>query len=221
MDARRYDDPPAGWPQCESEQVQVMLLGTYHMDNPSLDEVNIDADDVLAADRRAQFRELVDRFETWNPDRIAVERPYDEFEAVSEIYEEYRSGEYAYNRKETFPPPHPERNDLGTPTGVEQTQREADERLASSTLLEYFESINTEAGLRDNHDLMFDAGIRADDSESGSPIALSHWYDRNIRMIHHCWRVMEAGDERLFYWSVPDTCEYCDTYWTKCRCSVR
>ena len=100
-------------------------------------------------------------------------------------------------------------------------QREADERLASSTLLEYFESINTEAGLRDNHDLMFDAGIRADGSEFGSPIALSHWYDRNIRMIHHCWRVMEAGDERLFYWSVPDTCEYCDTYWTKRRCSVR
>ena len=64
MDARRYDGPPAGWPQCESEQVQVMLLGTYHMDNPGLDEVNIDADDVLAADRQAQFRELVDRFET-------------------------------------------------------------------------------------------------------------------------------------------------------------
>ena len=88
-----------------------MLLGTYHMDNPGLDEVNVDADDVLADDRQAQLEALAERLTEWNPDRIAVERPYDNVEAVNSLYESYRTGEYAYDREETFPAPHPMRND--------------------------------------------------------------------------------------------------------------
>ena len=57
--------------------------------------------------------------------------------------------------------------------------------------------MNTEDELRDNHDLMFDAGIRAADEQFGSPSTLAFWYDRNIRMAHHLWRAVEPGDERI------------------------
>lgn len=247
-DDEKSETPPEGWPRCEPEQVQVMLLGTYHMDNPGLDEVNIDADDVLTDDRQTQLRDLVNHLTGWNPNRVAVERPYDEFEAVNDLYGKYRSGEYAYDREETFPAPHPKRNDddsegrsevvqvgfrladrLGhehvfpidefpeepdsdpfkdretdsarktsvTPPDPEAMQREGDERLASSTLLEYFQWINSEDKLRDNHDLMFDTGIRTADDTFGSPVFVAYWYDRNLRMVHHLWRVLEQGDERM------------------------
>ena len=110
-DAEKSEIPPEGWPRCEPEQVQVMLLGTYHMDNPGLDEVNVDADDVLTDERQAQLEDLTERLADWKPDRIAVERPYDNVAAVNSLYERYRTGEYAYGREETFPAPHPMRDD--------------------------------------------------------------------------------------------------------------
>ena len=64
----------------DSEQVKVMLLGTFHMDELWLANTDIENDDVLAADRQAELQDLTDRLEAWNPDRVAVERPYDKIE---------------------------------------------------------------------------------------------------------------------------------------------
>jgi hypothetical protein len=87
-----------------------MLLGTYHMDDPGLDEHDVDADDVLAERRQAELRELADRLAAWRPDRIALERPYDRGEELNDRYAEYRSGERSYDREERFPSTHRERN---------------------------------------------------------------------------------------------------------------
>ncbi|MFC4358152.1 DUF5694 domain-containing protein [Halobium salinum] len=244
--------PPAGWPTPDREgQVEVLLLGTYHMDNPGLDEVNVDADDVLAEARQAELRDLVDRLAEWEPDRIAVERPYDRDDELNDRYEEYRSGERAYDREEAFPSPdgerdgpatecrsevvqvgfrladrlghdrvaavdeHPEKSryepdpfagrgvDSARKTDVpladpEEMGRTADERLASSTLVEYHRWLNRGELGRDNHDLMFDSGVRAAVEEPfGSPTALAYWYDRNVRIVHHVWRTMDADDDRV------------------------
>lgn len=88
---------PQGWPQPESEQVEVMLLGTAHFDNPGLDEANPRIGDVLAPERQAELRNLVERLARWKPDRVAVERPYDRTEDVNAYYEEFRSGERAFD----------------------------------------------------------------------------------------------------------------------------
>ncbi|MFC6726787.1 hypothetical protein ACFQE1_20915, partial [Halobium palmae] len=106
------DTTPEEWPAPDREgQVEVLLLGTYHMDDPGLDEVNVDADDVLTDSRQAELRELADRLATWDPDRIAVERPHDRADELDDRYREYRSGERAYDREESFPSPHPDRNE--------------------------------------------------------------------------------------------------------------
>ncbi len=247
-DARRSETPPRGWPNCESGQVRIMLLGTYHMDNPELDEVNVDADDVLANERQAQLEDLAERLAEWNPDRIAVERPYDNVEAVNSLYEKYRTGEYAYNREESFPAPHPMRNDDDSECRSEVVQigfrladrlnheqvypvdehpeepdsdpfadrdidstrktsvslpdpdewkHEVENRLVSTPIPEYLTWINQRSQLRFNHSLMFDRGIRTTKDGFGSPALLTYWYDRNIRMVHHLWRTIEPGDERI------------------------
>lgn len=223
---------PDGWPSCESEQVRVMLLGTYHMDNPGLDEVNVDTDDVLSDHRQAELQELVDHLAEWEPQRVAVERPYDRSEEVNKRYDEYRSGDRRLDREETFAAPHPKRNDSNTECRSEvvqigyrladrlnhetiaaidehpdesryepdpfeereinssrkttidspagRTEQEYNERLASLTILEYLRWLNQEYELRNNHNSMFDRGIRTVDEPFGSPTALAYWYDRNI-----------------------------------------
>lgn len=242
------ETPPAGWPSCEPEQLQIMLLGTYHMDNPGLDEVNVDTDDVLSDERQAQLEDLTERLADWQPDQIAVERPYDNVDAVNSLYESYRTGEYAYDREESFPAPHPMRNDdksecrsevvqIGfrladrldhdrvvpidehpeapdnnpfanrdidstrktavTLPNPEEWKHDVESRLVTSAIPEYLAWMNQESQLQFNHDLMFGRCVRATGENPGTPTFLAHWYDRNLRMVHHLWRAMERGDERM------------------------
>lgn len=65
------ETPPA---EDRVEPVQVMVLGTYHFENPGLDLVNTDADDVLAPHRQAELQDLAERLTTFRPTAIALER---------------------------------------------------------------------------------------------------------------------------------------------------
>jgi hypothetical protein len=99
------------WPVPRPGQVRVLLLGTYHMDDPGLDEVNIEADDVLADDRQAELRDLAGRLERWEPDAVALERPWDRADELNDVYERYRSGDYRYDTEHEYEPPHDLRDD--------------------------------------------------------------------------------------------------------------
>lgn len=90
-DTPQPESVPQGWPCCETKQVQVMLLGTFHMANPGQDKINIEADDVLVPERQRELRDLADRLEPWTPDRIAVEYPYDQQSELDSWYSEYRT----------------------------------------------------------------------------------------------------------------------------------
>lgn len=94
------NDPPNGWPDCDAEQVEVMLLGTVHFDNPGLDEANPEVDDVLTSERQAELRDLAERLARWDPDRIALERPYEDRESINAVYEEFRTGKRAYDEEQ-------------------------------------------------------------------------------------------------------------------------
>jgi hypothetical protein len=98
------------WPTPTPEQVSVILLGTYHMDNPGLDDVNVTADDVLGADRQEEIETLVSHLEASAPDWIAVERPAARDETVDHLYAQYREGTYEYGEEHEFDPPHPGRD---------------------------------------------------------------------------------------------------------------
>lgn len=59
--------------QTSGEPVQVMILGTFHFDNPGLDIVNMEADDMLSAHRQAELALLADQLSAFKPTAIAVE----------------------------------------------------------------------------------------------------------------------------------------------------
>lgn len=56
-----------------SSAIQVMILGSYHMGNPGLDTVNIQADDVRLPKRQRELAALAEQLARFAPTKIAVE----------------------------------------------------------------------------------------------------------------------------------------------------
>jgi hypothetical protein len=104
---RRNGTETGNWPEPTDEQVEVLLLGVYHMANPGQDVVNVEADDVLAPTRQEELVELADCLERWNPDAIAVEYPRTGQEHLDRLYEEFRDGTHAYDEELALDESHP------------------------------------------------------------------------------------------------------------------
>ncbi|MDP8912276.1 MAG: DUF5694 domain-containing protein [Pseudomonadota bacterium] len=60
-------------PAAAAEPVQVMVLGTYHFDNPGLDLNNMKADDVTLPKRQAELQALANALAAFKPTKIMVE----------------------------------------------------------------------------------------------------------------------------------------------------
>jgi len=79
----------------------VMILGTYHMANPGLDQHNVKADDVLLPARQHELVDIAKALATFKPTMIAVESPAREGAAAKvEKYHEYLDGRLADSRNE-------------------------------------------------------------------------------------------------------------------------
>ena len=77
----------------------VLVLATYHMDNPGLDLMNVQSDDVLTEKRQKEIRELVSLLKRFKPTKIAVEAPFGSVK-VDEQYNRYLRGKYQLTRNE-------------------------------------------------------------------------------------------------------------------------
>lgn len=66
--------PEVAAPLPSGDVVQVMVLGTYHFDNPGLDVVNIVAEDVLTPKRQGELKLAAERLGAFQPTVIAVEK---------------------------------------------------------------------------------------------------------------------------------------------------
>ncbi len=89
LPADRLEGPPVA---------EVLVLGTYHMDNPGRDIFNMEADDVLAPKRQAEIRELLDVLARFRPTKIAIEADSDS--PKIEQYQDYLAGKYEVGRDE-------------------------------------------------------------------------------------------------------------------------
>ena len=78
----------------------VMILGTYHMDNPGTDSVNFEADDVLTAKRQRELQQLIEQLARFNPTKIAVEADTSLDAEVNAEYQDYLKGVYQPGRSE-------------------------------------------------------------------------------------------------------------------------
>jgi hypothetical protein len=76
---------PLQWRPCVPDQVQVLLLGVFHMAN---DDVLVD---VRSPRRQAELDTLVSRLATFRPSKLAVERPYTTMDSLNVLYRGFRA----------------------------------------------------------------------------------------------------------------------------------
>jgi hypothetical protein len=79
---------------------QVLVIGTYHMNNPGLDAINIKADDVLAPKRQAEIEQLAAQIAEFRPTKVAVEIPWGRDSVSNSLYRRYVAGSYQLDRTE-------------------------------------------------------------------------------------------------------------------------
>lgn len=65
---------PRAAPNAAAEPVQVMVLGTWHFDNPGRDLNNVRADDVLVPRRQRELERVAEALARFRPTKIMVER---------------------------------------------------------------------------------------------------------------------------------------------------
>ena len=65
---------------------EILVLGTFHMNNPGHDVFNMQVDDVLAPKRQAEIAQVIETLKRFNPTKIALE---------ADVYSDRRPKEYA------------------------------------------------------------------------------------------------------------------------------
>ena len=87
-------EPPAN--------IEVMVLGTYHMDNPGLDLANVKADDVLKPQRQKELEELAAALAEYRPTKVVVERIAKSPELLDHRFAEFTPADLGKNRDERY-----------------------------------------------------------------------------------------------------------------------
>jgi hypothetical protein len=79
-------------------KVHVMIVGTYHMNNPGRDMYNVTADDVLTPQRQKEVAEVIAVLKKFRPTKIMIEASPDG--RSQKQYADYLAGNYTLTRNE-------------------------------------------------------------------------------------------------------------------------
>ena len=87
-------------PREPEPRAQVLVLGTFHFDNPGLDVVKSEIADVLAPIKQAEIEEVLQELARFNPTKIAVEVRRHRAPRLDSLYAAYRAGKHVLGRSE-------------------------------------------------------------------------------------------------------------------------
>ena len=89
----------ASQPAAAPARAEILVLGTFHMNNPGRDIFNSQVDDVLAPKRQAEIAQVIEVLKRFKPTRIAVERNAGD-QRIRKDYEAYLAGTHQLTRNE-------------------------------------------------------------------------------------------------------------------------
>ena len=100
-------DSPAIARRKPGEKVKTMLLGTYHFNNPGLDELNSEVDDYFAEKRQKEIADIVARLAKFKPTKVFVEVQPRSQKLMDKRYQAFVKGELKlkdlkHGRSETY-----------------------------------------------------------------------------------------------------------------------
>lgn len=219
--------PPMVWAECQPEQVEVMILGTFHF--AQQDEV-----DILSPERQEELARIAERLERFAPDRVAVEFPYARAEELDAPYRRYLETDSLASRNEIAQIGFRLARRLGHErvyavdvrmTLWHDSIRVFDERYpgARARLRRRWNVRYPSAGARGvtdaerpteppllelllpsngnappvNEELARFLPLVEGDVYAGA-LKLRPWYDRNLRIVQNMFRILEEDDRRVF-----------------------
>ncbi len=76
----------------DKKPVKVLLLGTFHFDNPGLDVAKFKSADILSPKRQKEILEVVNQLKAFAPDKIFIESIPERQSKTDSAVEQYKSG---------------------------------------------------------------------------------------------------------------------------------
>ena len=80
-----------------STSKKVLLVGTFHYNNPGADVAKTKSFDILNEDSQLELKNISTKITDYNPTKIFVEWPYDEQNELDSLYQVYKKGNYFEN----------------------------------------------------------------------------------------------------------------------------
>ncbi|WP_443944061.1 DUF5694 domain-containing protein [Pedobacter sp. AW1-32] len=80
--------------KASAQQQEVLLIGTFHFNNPGFDGVKTNKFDVLDKQPQAELDVLAAKIAKFNPDRFFVEWKFNQQNALDSLYQIYLNGNY-------------------------------------------------------------------------------------------------------------------------------
>jgi len=77
-----------------AQEKQMLLVGTFHFNNPGADVVKTKSFDVTTVQSQKELEAITDKIRQFKPDRIFVEWEFDQQEALDSLYMLYKNGSY-------------------------------------------------------------------------------------------------------------------------------
>jgi hypothetical protein len=84
----------------QQKPVKVLLLGTFHFDNPGLDVAKFKNADILSTRRQKEVMEVVEALKVFAPDKIFIEATPDRQSRIDSSIVEYKAGRMQLNAGE-------------------------------------------------------------------------------------------------------------------------
>jgi len=93
---------PAAYAQTTPEPIRVMIVGTWHMDNPGQDMNNVAADPVTTPVKQGELADVALALARFEPTVIAVERVADNSDLVDQGFARHTPGDYSASSSEVL-----------------------------------------------------------------------------------------------------------------------
>lgn len=85
----------------QKQKVKVLLLGSFHFDNPGLDVAKFENANIMTDKRQKEVREVLEKLKLFNPDEVFIEVPATLQGRLDSNIMKYKAGEFALTPNET------------------------------------------------------------------------------------------------------------------------
>lgn len=85
----------------QQKKTKVLLLGSFHFDNPGLDVAKFENANILSPGRQTEVLEVVEKIKQFRPDKIFIEMPAEQQQRLDSNFNKYKAGELKLGASET------------------------------------------------------------------------------------------------------------------------